>query len=49
MHQFFKNYKHAPSMKKSIVDPLIEKGIIKRTIPDKPSSNNQRYYSVKVD
>ena len=26
--------------------PLIEKGILKMTLPDKPTSKNQKYYSV---
>jgi ATP-dependent DNA helicase RecG len=29
------------------VEPLIEKGLVKMTIPDKPKSRNQKYYSEK--
>jgi hypothetical protein len=30
---------------RSFVDPLLEKGKLKMTIPDKPRSRNQKYYS----
>jgi ATP-dependent DNA helicase RecG len=30
---------------RSFVDPLIEEGKLKMTVPDKPRSRNQRYYS----
>ena len=49
MHNFFNQYKYPGGFKKSIVDPLIKRGIIKRTIPDKPSSNKQRYFSVDIN
>ena len=29
------------------IDPLVEKGIVKMTIPDKPKSKNQKYYVEK--
>ncbi len=28
------------------IDPLVEKGIVKMTIPDKPKSKNQKYYII---
>jgi hypothetical protein len=33
---------------RSFVDPLIEEGKLKMTVPDKPRSRNQRYYSELV-
>ncbi|MDR2542284.1 MAG: putative DNA binding domain-containing protein [Treponema sp.] len=30
---------------KIFIDPLLDKGILKMTIPDKPKSKNQKYYS----
>lgn len=34
-----------PQFKKHYFDELIVSGLIKRTIPEKPSSPNQKYYS----
>lgn len=31
------------------IKPLIEKGKLRMTIPDKPKSKNQRYYSISDD
>ena len=31
---------------KNHLTPLLEKGVLKMTIPDKPTSKNQKYYSV---
>ena len=33
--------------KKNILDPLLERGILKMTIPEKPTSRNQRYIAKK--
>ena len=49
LHEFFNQYKYPQGLKRSIVNPLIERGIIKMTMPDKPSSSYQRYYSVSID
>jgi len=39
-------YKHRNYFKNTILDPLIEQGLLKLTIPEKPTSPNQKYYSV---
>ena len=33
--------------KKSILDPLLAKGVIKMTLPDKPTSKFQKYVAKK--
>lgn len=39
----FLGWKDRAKFRKRFIDPLIEKGIIEMTIPDKPQSSNQRY------
>lgn len=38
-------YKSNRTLKREYINPLIEKGKLKRTIPDKPTSSNQKYIS----
>jgi hypothetical protein len=39
------NYKHRAYFRSKILAPLIKGGLLKLTIPDKPTSPNQKYYS----
>ena len=34
---------------KAVLEPLIRQGLIKLTIPDKPKSSKQRYYSTEEE
>jgi len=43
--QQFMNYKHRAYFRSKILAPLIKGGLLKLTIPDKPTSPNQKYYS----
>ena len=38
---------HRPTFRKNYLSPAWEKGIVERTIPDKPNSKNQKYRRVK--
>lgn len=38
---------HRPTFRKNYLSPALEKGIVERTIPDKPNSKNQKYWRVK--
>ncbi|WP_332882004.1 Fic family protein [Methanosarcina horonobensis] len=40
---------HREHFRKHILKPLLEAGILHMTIPDKPSSPNQKYYSKLKD
>lgn len=39
--------KNRDYLRKHILNPLIKKGVLRLTIPDKSSSPNQKYYSTK--
>lgn len=39
-------YKSAPTLKRDYIRPLVEFGKLKMTIPDKPTSKNQKYQTV---
>lgn len=47
MQEFMKltNREH---FRKNILNPLIKGGLLKLTIPDKPTSPNQKYYSKRL-
>ncbi len=41
----FMNYKNKTHFRRKILNLLIKGGLLKLTIPDKPTSPNQKYYS----
>ena len=45
--QEFMNLSDRGHFRKTILNPLIKGGLLKPTIPDKPTSPNQKYYSEK--
>jgi ATP-dependent DNA helicase RecG len=47
--QFFLKINDRKYFRKEILNPLIEKGLLIPTIPDKPTSPNQQYYSYKSE
>lgn len=42
-------YKNIKRFRSDYIKPLVEKGILKMTIPDKPTSKNQKYISSKIE
>ena len=40
------NYKSKKTLKRNYIKPLLEQGKLKMTIPDKPTSRNQKYITV---
>lgn len=43
------NFTHREYFRKKFLKPLIDSGRLKMTLPDKPNSRNQKYYSVSDD
>jgi len=39
--------KSKETFRKNYINPAIEAGLVRLTIPDKPTSKNQRYYKVE--
>ena len=46
--QKYRGIKNRDYFRKEILNPLIEQGLLKLTIPDKPKSPKQKYMSSKV-
>lgn len=46
--QEFMQLNHRGNLRKRILNPLVSGGLLKLTIPDKPTSPNQKYYSDKI-
>ena len=38
--------KSKETLRKNYIDPALELGVVKMTLPDKPNSKNQRYVKV---
>ena len=47
--QEFMQINHRECFRSKILNPLIKRELLKRTIPDKPTSPNQKYYTEKRD
>ena len=45
--QIYLNLKNRDYLRKHILNPLITNGVLKLTIPDRPRSPKQKYYSTK--
>ena len=43
----FLGLKHREHFRATILQPLLKQGILKPTIPEKPTSSKQKYYSTK--
>jgi ATP-dependent DNA helicase RecG len=43
----FLGLKHREHFRAKIIQPLLKQGLLKPTIPDKPTSSKQKYYSTK--
>ena len=43
----FLGLKHREHFRAKIIQPLLKQGFLKPTIPDKPTSSKQKYYSTK--
>lgn len=46
--QRFLNMSHRGYFRRTIINPLVKGGLLKLTIPDKPTSPNQKYYSERL-
>ena len=40
-------YKNRTRFRRDYIKPLVKKGLLKMTIPDKPTSRNQKYIALK--
>ena len=40
-------FKHRTNFKKNYINPLVNNGLLALTVPDKPSSPNQRYITTE--
>ena len=40
------NLKSKETLRKNYLNPAIENGLVKMTLPDKPNSRNQRYIKI---
>lgn len=46
--QDFLGIKSRRYVRENIINPLIKSGLLKLTIPEKPTSSKQKYYSKKI-
>ena len=42
-------YKNRTRFRRDYIKPLVEKGLLNMTIPDKPTSKNQKYIATKQE